>query len=361
MSSAVGYAYDPVFLKHDFAGHPEHAGRLKAIHALLEARGMLAELRKLQAEPATFDELCELHTPEYVSQIYMLAERGGGRDGDTYVARESFAAAASAVGATMRCARAVMQGEVQRAFALVRPPGHHAFAAHGEGFCLFNNIAFAARVALGKGTGGDLMWSPSAVKSHAREQARAMIIDFDVHHGNGTQSIFEDDASVMMLSLHQFGYIYPGSGQLDEVGHGPGRGATINLPMPAGAGDAAYARAFAEIVRPAAMRFKPDVLLVSAGFDAHWRDPLAAVNVSLRGFAEMLGTLCELSEALCGGRMVVVLEGGYDLDALSYGVLNTFNILRGYPERVEDPLGPAPGHDTDAGRVIEAVKRTHGI
>jgi acetoin utilization deacetylase AcuC-like enzyme len=261
----------------------------------------------------------------------------------------------------MRCAQAVMSGEAGRAFALLRPPGHHAFADHGEGFCLFNNVAFAARAALGRIHGGDPMWSPSARRSHALHQPRALIVDFDVHHGNGTQAIFYDDPSVMVISLHQYGYIYPGTGHHEEAGDSAGRGSTINVPMPAGAGDALYARAFNDIVAPAARRFKPDVLLMSAGFDAHWRDPLAHVQLSLSGLARIVSTLCELSDELCEGRLIGILEGGYDLEVLSYGVLNSMRIMRGAPSLVEDHIGPAPHAETRDQRVIDVVRKVHGL
>jgi acetoin utilization deacetylase AcuC-like enzyme len=358
----VGYAYDDLFHEHDLPGHPEHADRLRAVMALLRDQGMLDVLTPIAAMPATFDELCELHDPAYVSRVYAISEQGGGHLGpDTYLTASSFDAAALAAGAAMRCVDAVLSGARQRAFALVRPPGHHAFAAHGEGFCLFNNVAFAARRSLGDFGGGDAMWSPSAIKSQAREAPRAMIVDFDVHHGNGTQSIFYDDARVFVASLHQYGRLYPGSGALDEVGAGPGRGGTLNVPLPAGAGDRAYALAFERVIAPAARRFKPDLLLVSAGFDAHWRDPLAGMSVSLSGFAAMARALCALSDELCGGRLVTVLEGGYDLQALSYGVANMLCVMRGDDAAVEDPLGPAPVRETDAARVIDAVREAHGL
>ncbi|MCX6019508.1 MAG: histone deacetylase, partial [Chloroflexi bacterium] len=241
------------------------------------------------------------------------------------------------------------------------PPGHHAFADHGEGFCLFNNVAFAAHIATDGVRSSDVMWSASARRSHAQQRPRAMIVDFDVHHGNGTQSIFEDDPSVLFLSLHQFGRIYPGSGGAEEMGHGAGRGATINVPMPAGAGDALYARAFDEIVAPAARRFAPDVMIVSAGFDGHWRDPLAQVQLSLHGQTHMVQSLSALSDELCGGRMVCVLEGGYDLEVLSLGVLNMVRVLRGVDDECEDPLGPAPRPESKDGRWIDAVRRVHGF
>ncbi len=358
----VGIAYDPLFLEHDLPGHPEHAGRLRAVQALLAKKRAHEWLTQLASVPATFDELCDLHDPDYVSRVYAICASGkGSLNPDTYLTRQSFDAAALAAGAAMSCVRAVQRGEVQRAFALVRPPGHHAYAGHGEGFCLFNNVAFAAQAALGKFGPTDPMWSPAAVKSLANDTPRVMIVDFDVHHGNGTQDIFYQDPRVLTASLHQYGHIYPGSGALDEVGAGPGLGVALNVPLPPGTGDAGYARAFDEIIVPMAQRFKPSLLLASAGFDAHWRDPLAHMSVSLSGFSAMVRSLCALSDTLCGGKFVAVLEGGYDLDALSYGVLNALRVMQGQPDAVEDPLGPPPDREPDVSRVIAAVRKLHGV
>jgi acetoin utilization deacetylase AcuC-like enzyme len=359
----VGYAYDALFLEHDRPQHPEHAGRLRAVLSRLREAGLLDELTQIPAAPATFDELCELHDPLYVSQVYSISEHGGGSLGaDTYLTARSFDAAALAVGSAIACVDAVRRGDVKRAFALVRPPGHHAFAEHGEGFCLFNNIAFAAKRSLGSGASGDAMWSPSAVRSQANDAPRAMIVDFDVHHGNGTQAIFYDDPSVFVASLHQYGYLYPGSGRHDEAGAGAGRGHTLNVPMPPGAGDAAYALAFERLIVPAVQRFKPDFLLASAGFDAHWRDPLAGAEASLTGFTAMMQSLCDLADALCDGRFVAVLEGGYDLDALGHGVVNAFRVMQGAPELARDPLGPPPDpEDADVGKLVDTIARAHGL
>jgi acetoin utilization deacetylase AcuC-like enzyme len=355
--------YDPIFLEHDLPGHPENAERLRAVMSLLREQNTLSRLRPLPFSAATFDELTVVHTPDYVSKIFHASERGrGGLNPDTYINAASFNAAAMAAGASMAAARAVMNGEATRAFALVRPPGHHAFADHGEGFCLFNNVAFAARQALGEiSSDDDQSWSPSAVRSHRNARPeRVMILDFDVHHGNGTQAIFYDDPRVLYASAHEYGWIYPGSGHAEDGGRGQGKGATINAPLPASVGDFGYARVFDEIFAPAARRFKPGLLLVSAGFDAHWRDPLANMNVSLAGFARMMRVLCELSEELCGGRMVVVLEGGYDLTALSYGVLNSLRIMQGEGD-IEDPLGLCSEEETPVDGLIDYLRTANGL
>ncbi len=364
MSAHIGYCYDPIFLEHDAPGHPENRRRLEAILTRLRQSDVWGQLRALEFAPADFETLTALHDPRYVSQVYLLAERGGGwLNPDTYLNRASFQAAASAVGASIAAARAVMTGQMRRAFALVRPPGHHAFARHGEGFCLFNNVAFAAKCALGDlDAEPDGAWSPSAQRNHRHAQPqRAMIVDFDVHHGNGTQDIFYDDPRVLYVSTHEYGWMmYPGSGGIHERGRGEAAGTTLNIPLPPGVGDFGYARVFDELVAPAAFRFRPDVVLVSAGFDAHWRDPLAHMNLSLSGFARIARLLRSLSDALCEGRIVVILEGGYDLDALSYGVLNFFRILLG-EEDVEDPLGPSLEEEPPIDDVLRQISRLHEL
>jgi len=361
---SVAYLYDPRFLAHDRRGHPEHAGRLRAVMRLLGERGILEALPALPFTAATFDQLAALHAPSYVSQVYALSQRGGGAlNPDTYLTADSFDAAALAAGACLAAARAVISGAACRAFALVRPPGHHAFADHGEGFCLFNNVAFAAKCALGDLDGAeDYAWSPAALRNqrHARSE-RVMIVDFDVHHGNGTQAFFYDDPRVLFLSIHEYGFIYPGSGASDELGRGLGRGLTINVPLPPETGDFGYALVFDQIVAPAALRFRPDLIVVSAGFDAHWRDPLAHMRVSLAGFARMMRVLCELSDALCGGRMVAVLEGGYDLEALSFGVLNALRVMQGNLSEIEDPIGPCPADEAPVEDLVAAFADMHGL
>ena len=350
----VGYLYDPLFLEHTYPGHPESDARLRAIVNLLRKENALDELTELSFKAATEAELAQVHRHDYIAEVLSIAGFGGGHMGaDTYLNDASYDAAALAAGAGLRATQAVLQGEVERAFALVRPPGHHAFADHGEGFCIFNNIAFAAKAAFsprrgGGGAGGGL--------------DRVMIVDFDVHHGNGTQAIFYDDPRVLFVSSHQMP-LYPGTGHLNETGRGAGQGATVNIPLLPGAGDGAFSRIFSEVIAPLAQRFKPQLLLVSAGFDAHWHDPQAQLGVSLTGFADMVRGLTQLSEEFCGGRMVAVLEGGYDLPALSYGVLNTLRLLRGDErvERVVDPFGAAQSKETDMSKVIDAVKVLHKL
>ena len=342
---SIGYLYDPLFLEHTLKGHPEHAGRLQAVMNLLQRDGALqaAGVTPLGCVPATDAQMTEIHDYSYVTQVLSISGYGGGHMGaDTYLTGASYDAAVLAAGACATAADAVMRGDVERAFALVRPPGHHAFADHGEGFCLFNNVAFAAR----------------AAQKHAGCE-RVMIIDFDVHHGNGSQAIFYEDPSVLYLSSHQMP-LYPGTGHLKEIGRGLGRGTTLNVPLLPGAGDQAFAHVLDEVIAPAARRYQPQLLLVSAGFDAHWRDPLAEINVSLGGFGRMVRGLCELSDELCGGKLDAVLEGGYDLKALSYGALNTFRLLQGN-DQIQDPLGLSDEHETDMSEIIAAARAIHQL
>lgn len=351
----VGYLYSPVFLAHTLPRHPESHARLEAVMTLLREHGELDRLTSLPFVAATASQLCAVHADAYVDLVKQLSARGGAMLGpDTYINRSSFEAASSAAGAAIAAAWAVLAGEVDRAFALVRPPGHHAFADHGEGFCLFNNIAVAAKYAL-----GDVPADETGGRSTPLE--RVMIVDWDVHHGNGTQSIFYEDPRVLFVSIHQLP-LYPLSGRIDEIGAGAGRGTTANVPLPPGVGDEGYARVLDEIVVPLARRYRPQLLMMSAGFDGHWLDELAGMNLSLRGYAQIVSTLAQLSDELCGGRLVAVLEGGYDHDVLSYGVLNTLRLLRGEsPDAVLDPPGPFAGRTVSAEPIIRQVKTAHGL
>jgi acetoin utilization deacetylase AcuC-like enzyme len=272
-----------------------------------------------------------------------VARAGGGHlDPDTYVAPRSFEAALMAAGGVVRAVEAVLAGEVANGFALVRPPGHHATATRAMGFCLFNNVAVAARAALAEG----------AVE-------RVFIADFDVHHGNGTQDAFADDPAVFYFSTHQYPY-YPGTGHWSETGHGAGEGTVLNVPLPAHVGDAGFAQVFAELAWPLAERFRPDLILVSAGYDAHWNDPLAQMNLSLAGYAWLAQELVRMAEQLCDGRIVFTLEGGYELDVLACGVLNAFYAMMG-EDIIADPCGRSPRPERPVDRLVARLKEVHGL
>ena len=339
----TAYVYHPIYLEHNQPSHPENARRLERILNVLEEKGVLERLMLLEPRPATQEELLRAHTAQHIESVRQVAERGGGHmDADTYVSPRSFEAAKMAAGGLIRAVEAVLAGDVANAFALVRPPGHHATPSRAMGFCLFNNIAIAARTAL----------SIDGIK-------RVFIADFDVHHGNGTQDIFADDPDVFYFSTHQYPY-YPGTGATHEIGRGAGEGTVLNVPLPIGVGNRGYARIFRELVWPLTGRFDPDLILVSAGYDGHWDDPLASMNLSVTGYATLERALIEMADQLCDGRVIFTLEGGYHLNALAYGVLNAFYALLGEDD-VVDPLGPSPRSEPSIDALIEELKGLHNL
>ncbi|APV45400.1 Acetoin utilization deacetylase AcuC [Dehalogenimonas formicexedens] len=319
----TGYVFHPSYLLHDpGAGHPEAAARLASVMAYLKSSGLLERLVKVEARRATAEEISLVHTPAYQEKINSICASGGGSlDADTVLSPGSCEASEYAAGGAVAAVEAVMSGTTGKCFALVRPPGHHAFPGRGSGFCVYNNIAVAARYA--------------RVKFGVR---RAAILDFDVHHGNGTQGIFDDDPETMYVSVHQSPH-YPGSGGVDDTGMGGGRGTKVNIPLPAGCGDAQYALVYDEIVMPAVRRFKPELILVSAGYDAHRDDPLGGMKLTETGYAAIVARIAALSEECCGGKAVFCLEGGYNLEALARSIGATFRVL------VEE--APAVGIETE--------------
>ena len=341
---AVGYVYDPVYLKHDTGQHVEVAARLEAIIAYLEKTGLKEQLTPIKPRPATIDEIALVHQRDYIKEIEKTALKGGGwLDPDTVMSAGSYEAALYAAGGLIRAVESVMGGEVASAFALVRPPGHHATSRHGKGFCLFNNIAIATNYALDK-----------------YKLERLLIIDFDVHHGNGTQDTFYDNPRVMYISAHEYPF-YPGTGHINETGRGDAEGTNVNIPLPAGCGDTEYIKAFEQVIVPLARRFNPQLILVSAGYDNHWADPLAMMQVSVSGFGQMAGIIKGLADELCGGRLAFTLEGGYNLDALAASVKATFDVLLG--NSVEDPLGQSSRSFGAAGidHLLGTVKELHKL
>ena len=337
--------YDSIYLEHDTGDHVENAGRLTETMSCLKRTGTKERLTCLPARPASLKELEMLHTPEYISSIKSKGEGGGGwLDSDTIVSGRSYDAALYAVGGLLAATEAVMKGEVDNAFALVRPPGHHAVQGRAMGFCIFNNVAIAAKFALSK-----------------FNLKRVLIVDFDVHHGNGTQDAFYDDPRVLFFSTHQYPF-YPGTGWVDETGRGEGVGTTVNFPMVAGWGDEEYVRAFDDVLAPVARRFRPQLILVSAGFDAHWADELAMMKVTVTGFARMAMILKQLAAELCRGHLVFTLEGGYNLRAVASSINAVFDVLLGNPE-IQDPLGKDPVTSKPEGfdKHIGAIKSIHRL
>jgi acetoin utilization deacetylase AcuC-like enzyme len=343
---SVALLSSPDYQQHDFADHPENAERLRALEAALDSPALALRdyLIPLTPRHATEDELALAHARQYIRGLRAAMPQAPAYvdSAPTYIVPASFEVARLAAGGAIRATEAVIGGEAQAAFALVRPPGHHAVPDGPMGFCLFDNIAIAARYAqryLGIG--------------------RVLIVDFDVHHGNGTQDIFYEDPSVLFISSHQEG-IYPGTGHVTETGAGPGAGYTINVPLPARAGDRAFERLAAEIIAPAAARFKPELVMASAGFDAHWLDPLAGLQLTLAGYAQLTASLQALAHAHAKDRLVFVLEGGYHLAALTGGVTTVLRTLLG--ERgIPDSLGRAPHPEPDVSALLDRVRRVHDL
>lgn len=306
--TSTGLIYHPDYLLHDTGGtHPESPVRLKAIMNRLEETGFIQRLTVSPPgplRPDLLDWIARVHQPSHVARLERLQpEEGLTRiDADTVVSTRSYPVALLAVEGMLAAVDGIMSGRFHQAFCAVRPPGHHAESNRAMGFCLFNNVAIAARY-LQKQYG----------------LSRVMIIDWDVHHGNGTQQIFEEDPTVFYFSVHQFP-LYPGSGRADERGRGAGEGYTLNCPLPPGQGDEEYITVFERALRPAVAAFKPDFILVSAGFDAHRDDPLANMRVTEEGFGEMTRLVKEWARLHCQGRLLSCLEGGYHLEALARSV-----------------------------------------
>lgn len=336
--------YDPFNLRHTMEGHPENFRRLRSTMDLLNEERMLDRLANVAGTAAPLDAVLRVHTSTYVERLELITQRGGGYlDADTYVNGDSYEAALRAAGGVINLVDAVLWKQADNGFALVRPPGHHALVHNGMGFCLFANVSIAAR------------W---AQRQHGVQ--RVLIVDFDVHHGNGTQDIFYQDPSVLFFSTHQFPY-YPGTGAATEIGVDKAYGTTVNVPFPPHVGDQGYLEAFQKILAPVARRFKPDLILLSAGYDAHWMDPLASMGVSITGYTALVQELMALADELCGGRLVCVLEGGYHLEVLSHSVLSTLRALRGDAEPASDPFGPLPSAERDVSSLFNKLKVLHGI
>ena len=302
---ATAYLSDPLYLRHDTgAGHPERPGRLLAVEDRLSEEPWFASLLRLSPREADVETLSLVHDPAYIALVRREVEAGRRQlsTGDTVISPESYAVAVGMVGGVLEAVDAVMSGRARNAFCAVRPPGHHASGGRGMGFCLFNGVAVAARY---------------AQRVHGVE--RVLIADWDIHHGNGTQDIFYADGSVFFMSTHQFPF-YPGTGRGVETGAGPGDGATMNRPFPAGAGDREIVGAFRNDLLPAATAFRPELVLISAGFDSRVDDFLGGFRVTDDGFRALTRVTLEIAEIAGEGRVVSVLEGGYNLVGLASAV-----------------------------------------
>ncbi|MCS6292118.1 MAG: histone deacetylase [Nitrospira sp.] len=301
----TGLVYDPRYLEHDMGlGHPESPNRLRAIIQQLEQSGTMAQLTRIEPRMAEDEWITLVHTAAYLASLKQHAPTNGrvSLDPDTSMSPGSLTAAYLAAGGALAAVDAMMAKQVDHVFCAVRPPGHHAEANRAMGFCLLNNVAIAARY---------------AQKRHGL--SRVLIVDWDVHHGNGTQHSFEDDPSVLFFSTHQFPH-YPGTGRESERGRVAGEGYTINVPMEAGEGDDEYRAIFHKVLVPAAEQFKPELVIISAGFDAHKDDPLASMGLTESGYAELTGIVAGIAKRHAQGRILSSLEGGYNLTALAASV-----------------------------------------
>lgn len=298
----TGLVSGDVYLRHHTGlGHPERPERLTAILARLEQSNLLARLVPIPPTPASTDWIAKVHHPDYIRRVAADCRDGVGYvdSPDAPASTDSYDVAIHAAGGVLAAVDAVIQGKVRNAFCAVRPPGHHALTNRAMGFCLFNNVAIAARYLQSK-----------------HKLARVLIVDWDVHHGNGTQAAFYADPTVLYFSTHQFPF-YPGTGSATETGEANGRGFTLNAPLPPGTDDAQYQRVFQTVLQPAAAAFRPDFLLVSAGFDAAEGDLLGAMRLTPEGFATLTRIVKQIADEQCQGRLVTVLEGGYHLDRLA--------------------------------------------
>ncbi|HEU4343805.1 MAG TPA: histone deacetylase [Candidatus Binatia bacterium] len=329
---------DRDFLKHQpGAGHPERPERVGVLLDLAQSLDhQKFELLPPQSASRADVEAC--HGAEYVALVESTSKVNQfALDGDTVVCRDSFGTALLAVGGLLGLLDSIEAGQNRNGFALVRPPGHHALPSRAMGFCLFNTIAIGARY---------------LQRRYAKQ--KVAIVDWDVHHGNGTQSAFYDDPSVLFISTHQYPF-YPGTGAIGEVGAAHGEGFTLNIPLPAGCGDGEYLRVFRDIVAPAVKRFAPEWVLVSAGFDPHRRDPLGGMAVTEEGFAGMAQQLLGLAEDCAGGKIAFLLEGGYDLAGLQNSVAAVLNTMQ--QKRQNDP--PTAPADDRIGPVVRKIQQVH--
>ncbi|MDO8723959.1 MAG: histone deacetylase [Syntrophales bacterium] len=338
MLRKTGIVTDARYMEHG-AGfyHPESPERLAAIYRMLEQPDMAGKFVPIPSRLATHEELTFIHHPSYIDSVAATAGRAyTSLDPDTATTAESFTAARLAVGGLLDAIDSVVSGETDNAFALVRPPGHHAEADAAMGFCLFNNVAIGAM---------------HAIKKHNME--KILIVDWDLHHGNGTQHSFYDDNRVLYFSTHQYPY-YPGTGALEENGQGSGAGYTINVPLRPGAGNERYLNIFRKILQPVALKFKPELILVSAGFDIYEDDPLGGMKVTPEGFAYLTRVLMDIADVCCQGRLVMTLEGGYHIQGQTAAVKKVLQEMRDDTRMDVEKLVPAAAGD---GREDQLMRR----
>ena len=341
--TVTGVVWDPVYLEHvTDEGHPDHPRRLTRLYECLQVPSIRSRFITIVPEPASDQELLLVHSPAYLRQVKATAGKGASAlSADTLTCDRSFHVAAMAAGGTIKAIRLVLDGSLSHALVLARPPGHHAEQTRAMGYCIFNNVAIgamAARMVMGLG--------------------RVMVVDWDLHHGNGTQHTFERDPTVFFFSSHQFPH-YPGTGHLTETGLGPGEGTTMNVPLIRGCGDGEFLAIYQRLLLPVAQAFEPELILVSAGFDIHAADPLGAMKVSPAGFAGLTRLVLDLARQICRGRVVFCLEGGYNADAVADGAMAMIDELTG--RTTTDVNTMAVGADADrVASILHRCMHIHG-
>lgn len=330
------YTYVPSW-NHIYPEHPERPGRLDMLEPKLNSFGA----ENIEAIPAKEEDVARVHSVKMIRAIEKVCKQGPGiiDYAPTYVTETSYLNALLSTGGVLTCTRAVQNGEAKNAFAIVRPPGHHAEPSRAMGFCIFSNIAVAAKDALANG------------------MERVMVIDYDAHHGNGTQAALMNEERAGFVSAHQWG-IYPGTGWIDDSPHAKKR--MGNVPLPAYAGDGSFLRISDEIFKPMVGSFRPQMLLVSAGFDSHWSDPLTSLGLSTKGFYAISKKLVEMAEEYCNGKIVFVLEGGYDPANVAHGAAAVFEALMQRPFR-DEANDPSPYPEPDIESRIDEIRKWHGF
>ena len=345
LNNSVGVVLDQLFFNHDLAEHPENAKRLKVIDEILTKDNLWPQLTPVKGRFATQDELLSCHQSGYIDEIKLLSEQEPGfyneYQQDTYFNQYTYDAARMAAGSNINLNLAVYDRQVKTGFALLRPPGHHALENRAMGFCIFNSDVIAAK-ALQKERG---------VK-------RIAILDIDVHHGNGTQDLTDTDPSIMAVSIHQHPY-WPLTGGLDFTGHGDAEGTVVNCPFHKDAGNKTYLNVYDEVVQPKLEAFKPEHIIVFAGYDGHWQDPLAQHKLSVKGFNELVQKCLDSANQLCGGRISFSLGGGYNLNPLAQCVAGTFHTMLDNPEKNRDSIGEDPEKEVDYSDRIKEIRKHH--
>ena len=336
MSRKTGIVKDERYLRHDAGfGHPESPQRLGATYAMLETPDMEGQFVEIEPRFATHEEIGMIHSPSYIDLVASTAGQAFvALDPDTAATPESYDVAKLAVGGLFNAIDGVVSGEVENSFALVRPPGHHAGVSNAAGFCLFNNVAIGAMHAILK-----------------CKMNRILIVDWDLHHGNGTQAQFYEDPRVLYFSTHQYPY-YPGTGAIEEIGRGKGLGYNVNVPLRPGTDSGQYVKIFRKIIYPLSMKFKPDLVLISAGFDPYYKDPLGGMKVTPDGFTYMTRILMDIADHCCGGKLVATLEGGYHIDGLAESIKAVLIEMQDRTHVSDDVLSQM---ENDAGSQIDPV------